>query len=159
MFCRGKQLKAEILKWEVCNSIAVPSATVILNSAYWQSNRFCTYLKIRPKFPLPKKPVPFHTDTKYPIECAATWGSSARACKSTRDQQPRRHLTQVGLQLPLKPCATTVGTAAPENPAAFSYLPPLIPAGMQHAASYVLLKGKLASSLPNNSDEMYYFSR
>lgn len=40
------------------------------------------------KFPLPKKLLPFHTDTKYPTECVAPWGSSVRACKSTTDQQP-----------------------------------------------------------------------
>lgn len=107
-------------------------------------------------------PIPLQTDAKYPVEFVAMWGSSARGCRSTRDwAAPGSTLTQARLQLTLKPSATGVGADASETQAAFSYyLPPLIPAGMQDAASYVLLlKGKLASPLPNNSEEMSYFSR
>jgi len=61
----------------------------------------------------------------------------------------------------VKPHATGAGADASENEAAFPYyLPPLSPAGMQDAASYVLLlRGKLVSLLPNNSEEAIYASR
>lgn len=71
---------------------------------------------------------------------------------------PGSTLTPTRLQLTPKLSAIQAGDS--ENQAAFSdHLPPLTPADMQDAASYVLLKGKTASPLQNNSEKVKYFCR